>query len=302
MSIAYSFCNRYSVVNYFIGADLKLRQEFKTLKNREAIVSQLQQRILVISMINIILIPFLLVYISLYALFRYGEEFHKEPGNFVSRQWSLAARWFFRCENEMPHVLDERLRLSTQFAEKYVGQFSTGAIQGGAKAAAFILGSLVTWMLMLYLLNEQTLLMLSVLPNKTLIWFITIFSAAWVSCRSVVTEKHVFFPKEAIDLVAKIVYKLPGHFFEAAGTEQVLMQFKHLFPLRLSLLLMEFFSVTVTPFIMIKRVRPKAKAIVDLFLEDKSFDEHNVYDDVDLLASAKVLEIFRKVDAEGLLK
>lgn len=51
------------------------------------------RRILIISIINILLLPFLVIFVALYAIFRYGEEFYKDPGNLTARQWSLAARW-----------------------------------------------------------------------------------------------------------------------------------------------------------------------------------------------------------------
>lgn len=48
---------------------------------------------------------------------------------------------YFRDTNEMPHVLEERLRLSTKYAVRYTEQFSAGFIEGIAKAIAFILGN-----------------------------------------------------------------------------------------------------------------------------------------------------------------
>lgn len=102
----------------------------------------------------------------------------------------------------MPHVLEERLRLSTKYAVKYTEQFSAGFIEGVAKAVAFMLGSFVMWMLVMTMLNEQTLLMLTVAPGKALIWFITVFSGVWVLCRGLVKEQHIFYPKEALEVVS----------------------------------------------------------------------------------------------------
>lgn len=121
------------------------------------------------------------------------------------------------------------------------------------------------WMLILTILNEQTLLMLTILPGKALIWFITVLSGVWVLCRGVLKEQHIFYPKEALEVVAVLVRRLPDHFLTNAGSAKVLNQFQHLFPLRVTLLLMEFAGVIITPWILLFRVRPKSDSIVDFF-------------------------------------
>lgn len=77
------------------------------------------------------------------------------------------------------------------------------------------------WMLVMTMLNEQTLLMLTIAPGKGLIWFITVFSGVWVLCRGLVKEQHIFYPKEALEVVSVLVRRLPDHFLPNAGSSKV---------------------------------------------------------------------------------
>lgn len=87
------FLERYCVINFFFGTDLRLRDRRADSFTRLELAEQLSRRILILAIINIILLPFLVIFVALYAVFRYGEEFYKDPGNLTARQWSLAARW-----------------------------------------------------------------------------------------------------------------------------------------------------------------------------------------------------------------
>jgi autophagy-related protein 9 len=220
----------------------------------------------------------------------------------AARQWSLTARWAFRQTNEMPHVLEERLRVSTKFAQRYVNQFSITPAEGVAKAIAFVCGSFVIAMLMLSLVNEQSLLMLTVTPHQSLIWWITVLSAVWVVCRGVVKEQHIFYPHEALESVQLVVKKLPVHFVSNANSSIVLHQFQELFPLRVTQLLLEFVGVVMTPWILLKRIRPNSEAIVAMFrglsLVDVDHNDINPPDDFDfsVLQSKEIIQNVIKFD------
>lgn len=292
----------YCIVNFFFGHDLCLKREYVNASpmKRIELATQLSKRILIIGCINILLIPFLVVFVALYAIFRYGEEFYKDPGNVKARQWSLAARWHFRDINEMPHVLEERLRLSTRFAVKYTEQFATGPIEGIARAVAFVAGSFVMWMLIMSMINEQVLLLLNVLPGKGFLWWITVFSALWVLCRGVLKEQYIFYPNDVMEVIQVIVRRLPEDFLHNAGSRKVLGEFCQLFPLRISLLLIEFAGVFVTPYILLARIRPKCFAIVDFFCapshtsEEDEDGEPNTDFELSAMQSDKLMEHIRR--------
>jgi autophagy-related protein 9 len=258
------------VVNFFFDSDTHLRSLSEPPQLQ---VSRLKKRVMVLGIVNILLLPFLVVFVALYAIFRYGEQFYKDPSSVGARQWSSTARWYFRDYNEMPHVFEERLRLSSRFAKHYTRQFAAGSLEGAARAAAFVLGSIVVWLLTLSLINEHVLLSLDISPGKSVLWWITVLSGGWVVCRSLLQSQHVFYPADALRTVHDLVRHLPPHFIENPGGRTVLRQFYQLFPLRVVLLLQEFAGLLITPWILLRRVYPNAQQIVETFRNNTHYDE-----------------------------
>ncbi len=93
------------------------------------------------------------------------------------------------------------MRISTRYAKTYTNQFAASAIEGAARAVAFILGSIVVWLLFLSFMNERALLELEFSPGKTLLWWITILSSIWAVCRKTLQEQQVFYPSDALRVV-----------------------------------------------------------------------------------------------------
>jgi autophagy-related protein 9 len=255
----------YCIVNFFFDNELQLKRVFAdpSAAQTQLLSNQLKRRILVIAILNILLLPFLVAFVALYAVFRYGEQFYKNPGSVGTRQWSLAARWYFRDYDELPHVFEERMRLAGRYAKQYTSQFAPTAVEGIARSVAFIIGSIVVWLLLLSFLNDRALLGLEFSPSKTLLWWITVLSSIWVVCRNMLQEQHVFYPGDALQVVYTLTRRLPTHFMNKPGGQKTLKQFYQLFPLQILLLLQEFVGLIVTPWILLRRIYPKTSEIID---------------------------------------
>ncbi len=261
----------YCIINFFFDNELQIKQMSEL--TREHFTLRLKTRIVVLAILNIVLLPFLAVFVALYAVFRYGEQFYKNPGSIGIRQWSLAARWYFRDYDELPHVLEERMRLSSRFAKQYTSQFAASAVEGIARCFAFIIGSIVVWLLAISFINERALLGLELSPGKGLLWWITVLSSIWVISRSMLQEQHVFYPGDALHVVYELTRRLPPHFLDSPGSQIVLRQFYQLFPLQIYLLMLEFIGLVVTPWILLRRIYPKAELIVKAVHDNLQFTE-----------------------------
>ena len=273
----YQWNVQYGVINFFFSNELQIEPHVLRASHSDyeihEMTSRLKKRVTIIAIVNILLIPFLMVFSALYAIFRYGEEFYKTPKSAGLRQWSLNARWQFREFNEMPHTLEERLRLAGKYALQYTCQFAGGPLQGVARAAAFVLGSMVVWMMVLSLINEHVLFSLNVSSGKTVFWWVTVLSSLWVACRGLLHEQHVFYPKDALIVVRDLVRHLPEEWIENAGSQQTLYGMYRLFPLRLTLFAQEFIGLFVTPWFLLTRIRRDSHLIVECMVRHLYYDE-----------------------------
>lgn len=255
----------YCVVNFFFDNELQLKPAFveATTSGKSLLEARLRARVIALAVLNVLLLPFLAVFILLYAVFRYGEQFYKDPSSIGNRQWALAARWYFRDYDELPHVFEERMRLAGRYAKQYTNQFAITAVEGIARAVAFVIGSIVVWLLLLSFLNDRALLGLQLTPSRTLLWWITILSSIWVVCRGVLQEQQVFYPADALAVVYNLTRRLPAHFMAKPGSQHTLTQFLQLYPKQVVLLLYEFIGLVMTPYILIRRVLPKTREIIE---------------------------------------
>ncbi len=61
-----------------------------------------------VAVANLLLAPFLLVFLLIYFFMRNAEKFYHQPSSAGARRWSSLAAWRLREFNELPHYLSHR--------------------------------------------------------------------------------------------------------------------------------------------------------------------------------------------------
>ena len=64
-----------------------------------------------VAIVNLLLAPFLLVFLLIYFFMRNAEKFYHQPSSAGARRWSALAAWRLREFNEVPHYLNHRRAL-----------------------------------------------------------------------------------------------------------------------------------------------------------------------------------------------
>lgn len=80
--------------------------------------------------------PFLALFMVLHFFLKHAERLYHHPARAGDRAWSAAARWAFREFNELPHVLDARLRAAAAPARAYAACFPSHALAQARPGAA----------------------------------------------------------------------------------------------------------------------------------------------------------------------
>lgn len=70
-------------------------------------------------MANLLLAPFLLVFLLIYFFMRNAEKFYHQPSSAGARRWSSLAAWRLREFNELPHYLNHRCHVSPTRSQLY---------------------------------------------------------------------------------------------------------------------------------------------------------------------------------------
>lgn len=228
-----------------------IKQSF--LKKSQAIYlnEELKKRFLLAGFLNIILSPFLVTYFILLYFFRYFNEYKTSPGALGARQYTPMAEWNFREYNELYHIFQKRLGISTGLADKYINQFPKEAVDLLLKFISFVSGSFVAILASLTIYDSEIFLNFEITKDKSCLFYITVLGAIWTVCRnSISNEYKIFDPEETIHELATFTHYLPNEWEGRYHTEEVRQEFCKLYNLRVIILLRELASLLLTPFIL----------------------------------------------------
>lgn len=185
---------------------------------------RLRRRFIFAGIMNLLLTPFIIVYLCLYYFFRYFnvgsilrlspclqlQEYHKDPASLGSRQYTPLAIWKFREFNELPHLVDTRLKMSYKYAARYVNQFPKDKVTQVSKFVSFIAGSFFAVLVLASLLDADVLSKFEITHERSASFYIVVFGAILAVSRGMIPEDHlVFEPEVLLKRVAEYTHYMP---------------------------------------------------------------------------------------------
>ncbi|KAJ1968305.1 autophagy protein atg9 [Dispira parvispora] len=236
---------------------------------RQELSEALRQRFIIMGCINLVLAPFIVVFLLLYFFFRYFEELYKNPGSLVSRQYTLYARWKFRDFNELPHQFQSRLQASYPRAVEYLTQFPQEITRLLARFAAFVAGSFAAVLLVLTVVDHDLSLEFEITPHKTVLFYIGLFGTIVAASRSAVSSDQSYGknPGDILHQVVEFLHYMPDAWRGRMHTPEVRAEVEEFFDYKLRIYFRELWSVVTTPFILWFSLAPSSGRIVDFFRE-----------------------------------
>ena len=111
------FCIFFSIY----GNNFKINDNIFPEKSRY--VNKIRMKMRIISIINLIFMPFILTLVTFYYLFSYGELFYNNPRTIISRGYSNREKWRLRLYNELEHEYTERVKTIEKYSTEYISLF-----------------------------------------------------------------------------------------------------------------------------------------------------------------------------------
>uniref|UniRef100_A0A183CES0 Autophagy-related protein 9 n=1 Tax=Globodera pallida TaxID=36090 RepID=A0A183CES0_GLOPA len=237
-----------------------LKDEFKERDNLERIAQHMRMTIVVMSVVNLVFMPFVAVYQVLSSFFSYSEHFQRDPHILGMRKYSNYGREKLRHFNEMDSELDARLNRSYEFAVRYTDQFVSPLAKIIAKNVAFVAAAFFVVLCALTAYDEDTL------KIEHITTLITVTGAIVLACRVFIPNEHLVFCQQLLmrQIVANIHYA-PKSWLNKAHSTEICSEFTQIFRLKAELLVEELLSPILTPFILYFRIRPRVMEIIEFF-------------------------------------
>lgn len=257
-----------TIFDYFFDRRNRLLNKFLSKEHREIYARQLKKRFMIFGIFNLVFSPFIIFFLLMHFVFKYGEEFYKNPGSIASREYTPLAKLLMREFNEYPHSFDRRLKGSVMKADTYIKQYPFEKITIIAHFISFISGSIAFILAVLTIIDDNILLKLEITPGRSVLFYLGVFSTIFAIARSFIpTESYVFDPKSLMSEIAVYTHYFPLHWRNKLHSHQVRNEFSAMYEYKIVIFLMEFLGVITTPFILCFTLTKCSQDIVDFFCD-----------------------------------
>ncbi|KAI0463202.1 autophagy protein atg9 [Komagataella kurtzmanii] len=237
-------------------------------RNRHTISTELKKRLIFCGIINIVLAPILSIYFIMYYFLKFFYDFKTNPADISSREYSPYARWKLREFNELPHIFNRRLNISTESSNKYINQFPKETTTALLKFIMFISGSIVGVLVIVTILDPEFFLNFELTPGRTVLFYVSTLGAIFTICKnSIPDDTLVFDPEVSLRYLSQFTHYLPQEWEGKYHTEEVKNDFCKLYTLKLYLVGKEILSWLFLPYILCYKLPECADTISDFFRE-----------------------------------
>lgn len=271
------------IFNYFFDSNSQLKKKFitdaNTVFHHDDIVGfkdELKHRFKTMTIINIVCLPFILLFQLTYFFFKYAEEYRQEPHLLGLRQYSHYSRWKFREYNELPHIFDNRLNMSYDDACKYISHFSNKISQMIKQFIVFIASSFLVFLTIISIIDEN-ILFNDITVDKSVLWYIGILGGIIGICKFVNKDEFVYKPDKLLKRIAIYTHYFPNHW---ENNEHLLItyeEFSKYFQIKIYSLLEELFSFIITPYILYFKLYSNTDKIIDFFINYTIYNQNIGY-------------------------
>jgi autophagy-related protein 9 len=258
----------FSILDFVFDEQGQVNQEFLKADRRGELSEKLRSRFKFAGFMNLILAPFLTGYLVIVYFLTYFKEYQRNPSALGFRSYTPLAEWKFREFNELPHMFRKRLDMSYPYATHYVDQFPKVKTEQIARTVAFIAGSLATVLAIASLIDPELFLGFEVTRDRTVLFYLGIFTTVWAVARGNISEENtVFEPEFALRNVINYTHYEPDHWHDCLHSFDVKREFSELYKVKLMIFVEEVVSILLTPLILFVSLPSCSDQIVDFFRE-----------------------------------
>ena len=235
----------YCIIHSIFNEEQKIHPDF--FIDKEKYIASIKKRIFYVSILNFIMMPFILIFVFFINFFTYCENFYSKPGMLFSYKWTKLAHWKLRYYNELYHNFHERLKSSEKSSTEYMSQFPNKILESFTKLIIFVLSSLFSILVILSLVNENILVNLNIF-NKSIIWYITILGSLAAILRSTITDNIIYYPREKMGEIKEKINCIPDEWINNANSIKVRNSFSNLYKFKIVTIIKSTIYTFLVPF------------------------------------------------------
>ena len=259
---------QYCILDFVFNEQGQVRNLFLKDTHRRGLSEGFRSRFLFAGFISLVCAPFAVLYYMLFYFFRYFTEYQRNPSQIGSRQYTPYAEWKFREFNELQHLFERRLNMSYPFASRYIDQFPKDKTIQISGLIAFVTGALASVLAVASLIDPESFLAFEITPERTVLFYLTVFGSIWAVARGNVPEENVVFdPEYALSNVTEYTHYMPSHWKGKLHTNEIRTEFNQLYQMKVYIFLEEILSIIMAPLVLWFSLPKCCDRLVDFFRE-----------------------------------
>eukprot|EP01080_Neovahlkampfia_damariscottae_P005170 gene5170-8776_t len=249
-------------------------EEDEFLIKKDLKVENLKYFIFKLIILNLILSPFIFLYILFENFLKYFIEY-KNSNLFTqsilfNRKWTRLSKWKLRQYNELDHYFRFRLNTSHKLSIEYLNQFPNQFLSIIFKFLSFFFSSIST-LILLFSLFQNNLFNFTIFGNN-LFYYLTLFLIfSNISKNSIIEKNENFDPNKKLNEIMKIIEFEPNHWKNKAHKSIVKNEFESMFQFHWKIFFYEIFSIFLTPYILYTSILPSTQNILK-FLKESTIE------------------------------
>ncbi|KAL2889062.1 Autophagy-related protein 9 [Ceratocystis lukuohia] len=258
----------YCIIDFVFDYRGQVHPDFLKAESRAILSEKLRQRFVFAAAINLILSPFMLAYALIVHFFTYYNEYQRDPSKASARRYTPLAEWRLREFNELPHIFEDRLKMSYPFATRYLDQFPKKLSDRVFRTISFISGSLLAVLAIATLLDEKMFLGFEITHERTVLFYLGVLGVIWKGSRdSIQEETLVFDPEYAMTNVIEYTRYMPDSWETRLHSFEVKQEFADMYKMKLVVFLEELIGIITAPLVLWTSMPKCSDQIIDFFRE-----------------------------------
>lgn len=213
-------------------------------------IKKVNIRINLVTIINIIALPFAIIILGIYIILKYGEKFYHNPKLIYERQLDLRTKWQLKYYNETVDMFNERMEKIKIDMDLIINQYRNSILQIVYRLLIFILGSIFIILFVLTLIGGNDFANIIIFDNKSILWFLSVIGTLLLLMRNS-SEKIKMSRQEKnniIDKLRKELVSINQRMFEEDDKEYFIQLLKHIYPYKIKFIWYEIIYLLLSPY------------------------------------------------------
>lgn len=188
-------------------------------------INKVKYRINLVLFLNIVCLPFVIPFVLVYFIIKYGEHMYSNSSLLFERQLSIITQWQLRYYNELPNLYKERLYRVEHNLKQLTKSYTSELSQIVIRFLIFSIGSIFIILLVLSFIASTKFAQLEIIAGHTILWFLGIMGTFLLLLNKLSNENDIYLSRQekqkAFELIKEELITIHSQLYNTEDREYI---------------------------------------------------------------------------------